>query len=889
MGSQDLGVKSRPNLFTRSLSIPPTRTYFAQKEKTLRTTQARASHASSSLCARATMSGADSSASCKQWEPHTARRTMIRLNGGNHLTACSFCLGTKHALYKKTSSALMVLKRGIDGSATEKRVPGVPRHYPPVNSNIRHVSYTRKYGFDPALSRSEMHAAEKLTLHLTSLSLGYSIYGQTCVRNLGPPPLHVLDSLTCSASSDVHRRLPATVVNTKSAPGKQWHPSFIEEGLHIPRHMRPGIILLKYGMWSCLKEGYPQYVGVEIACCIQWRLKLSHLSFVHYAAPQCRLPDGDYDSDAMVCKPSICRVKTDPNSGDVGRYLSCVCRETNFTVPTKCPLQTSKEDGPTARLHLQLQGKTPSCREAASPTVMVGLPHSIVEGCLSSTLLNQRFVPLASRVGEASQLASAPWGASRYMLRTPSTVKKKRETAPATPSTLCGSMEKYNQAASRSGQRCGRPEALLPADEAGATRQLRRMFEDSKIDRSKDVSTNDGDEEVIRHKLYDEPGRKDGPVKEDFGVFNFARRTMRCLVFGEPILREECYWLRILARFRFYNHLRCSGAQRTSSLSITRRCAVRAQGKAGIMKTTALHAVASKGPEPYMFTASDILVRIVVCRRTGFDSLHGHSRIFACRNPTGRCLRAKRFLGDLPFPPTVKSCIAPYSPCFALGGSQDLYVKSRSSLTTPLYWHTPVAALVELLSPHRDFTCNVISIVRLATRGCHDCHLTPSLVVRLHEAGWSARRISIKFGRAITMVTLCVQAWICTGFSSRRVDTRLARPTTDKAGHRIRRCAVTESGTTSREILKSYAINVARNIKIIQQMRCVLRCVLTCANFVTGSTSGLRPERSALDHSAILTHTHSLFYTADDTPLSQIASVFRSRTDQVTGREVKIS
>ncbi|KAJ8895097.1 hypothetical protein PR048_000422 [Dryococelus australis] len=51
-GSQALGVKSHTNLFTRSLSIPPTRTYFVQKGETLRTTQAGAAHASSSLCAR---------------------------------------------------------------------------------------------------------------------------------------------------------------------------------------------------------------------------------------------------------------------------------------------------------------------------------------------------------------------------------------------------------------------------------------------------------------------------------------------------------------------------------------------------------------------------------------------------------------------------------------------------------------------------------------------------------------------------------------------------------------------------------------------------------------------------------------------------------------------
>ncbi|KAJ8897547.1 hypothetical protein PR048_002896 [Dryococelus australis] len=38
-------------------------------------------------------------------------------------------------------------------------------------------------------------------------------------------------------------------------PGNRWYPSFIEEGLHIPRHMWPGIVMPKYGMWSCLKEG----------------------------------------------------------------------------------------------------------------------------------------------------------------------------------------------------------------------------------------------------------------------------------------------------------------------------------------------------------------------------------------------------------------------------------------------------------------------------------------------------------------------------------------------------------------------------------------------------------------------------------------------------------
>ncbi|KAJ8888245.1 hypothetical protein PR048_007732 [Dryococelus australis] len=77
-------------------------------------------------------------------------------------------------------------------------------------------------------------------------------------------------------------------------------------------------------------------------------------------------------------------------------------------------------------------------------------------------------------------------------------------------------------------------------------------------------------------RSYAEGPRKEGrPSKGGLRVFDFAPRTTRRLVFGEPILREEDYWLlRILARFRFCTHLRCSGPQRTSSLSTTRRCAV---------------------------------------------------------------------------------------------------------------------------------------------------------------------------------------------------------------------------------------------------------------------------------------------------------------------------
>jgi hypothetical protein len=40
---------------------------------------------------------------------------------------------------------------------------------------------------------------------------------------------------------------------------KHWYRSFFERDLHNPRHILPGIVLLKYGMWSLLKEG--QYSG----------------------------------------------------------------------------------------------------------------------------------------------------------------------------------------------------------------------------------------------------------------------------------------------------------------------------------------------------------------------------------------------------------------------------------------------------------------------------------------------------------------------------------------------------------------------------------------------------------------------------------------------------
>ncbi|KAJ8881532.1 hypothetical protein PR048_018014 [Dryococelus australis] len=58
-------------------------------------------------------------------------------------------------------------------------------------------------------------------------------------------------------------------------------------------------------------------------------------------------------------------------------------------------------------------------------------------------------------------------------------------------------------------------------------------------------------------------------------------------------------------------------------------------------------------------------------RRTGFNPLPGHSRIFASGN------RTAGFLFDLPFPSPLHSSAAPVSPHFTLIGSQHLVVKSH--------------------------------------------------------------------------------------------------------------------------------------------------------------------------------------------------------------------
>ncbi|KAJ8883922.1 hypothetical protein PR048_015777 [Dryococelus australis] len=64
-------------------------------------------------------------------------------------------------------------------------------------------------------------------------------------------------------------------------------------------------------------------------------------------------------------------------------------------------------------------------------------------------------------------------------------------------------------------------------------------------------------------------------------------------------------------------------------------------------------------------------------RRTGFDSPRVPSRIFTSGNRASRC----HWWVGLPFPPSLHSSGAPYSPYSTLIGSRDLDAKSRSSLS----------------------------------------------------------------------------------------------------------------------------------------------------------------------------------------------------------------
>ncbi|KAJ8897253.1 hypothetical protein PR048_002599 [Dryococelus australis] len=59
----------------------------------------------------------------------------------------------------------------------------------------------------------------------------------------------------------------------------------------------------------------------------------------------------------------------------------------------------------------------------------------------------------------------------------------------------------------------------------------------------------------------------------------------------------------------------------------------------------------------------------------------GKPRIFASGNRVGRCRWSAVFLGDLSFPPPFHSHTAPFSPHFALIGSQDLAKKHRANVS----------------------------------------------------------------------------------------------------------------------------------------------------------------------------------------------------------------
>ncbi|KAJ8870267.1 hypothetical protein PR048_029288 [Dryococelus australis] len=59
-------------------------------------------------------------------------------------------------------------------------------------------------------------------------------------------------------------------------------------------------------------------------------------------------------------------------------------------------------------------------------------------------------------------------------------------------------------------------------------------------------------------------------------------------------------------------------------------------------------------------------------------------RVLSLGNRAGRCQWSAGFLGDLQFTLSLHSGSVPYSPRFILIGSQDLYLKNRSDLSTPL-------------------------------------------------------------------------------------------------------------------------------------------------------------------------------------------------------------
>ncbi|KAJ8890904.1 hypothetical protein PR048_010413 [Dryococelus australis] len=86
--------------------------------------------------------------------------------------------------------------------------------------------------------------------------------------------------------------------------------------------------------------------------------------------------------------------------------------------------------------------------------------------------------------------------------------------------------------------------------------------------------------------------------------------------------------------------------------------------------------------QPLLANCQSPITTRLPSKRTGFDFRQGRFRILACVNRAGRSRWLVGFLGDLPLPPPLHSCAAPYTPSFAFIGSQDLDIKSRPNLFT---------------------------------------------------------------------------------------------------------------------------------------------------------------------------------------------------------------
>ncbi|KAJ8878038.1 hypothetical protein PR048_022501 [Dryococelus australis] len=97
----------------------------------------------------------------------------------------------------------------------------------------------------------------------------------------------------------------------------------------------------------------------------------------------------------------------------------------------------------------------------------------------------------------------------------------------------------------------------------------------------------------------------------------------------------------------------------------------------------------SQSADRYATTREQPQFRAYICslvKRTGFDSLRGRSRIIACGIRAWPCRWSASFLGDILFPQPFHSSAVTYSSHFPLISYQDLDVKRRPDISTPLHW-----------------------------------------------------------------------------------------------------------------------------------------------------------------------------------------------------------